>query len=165
MPITNAQEKFVYALSVLYDAENQLLEALQQMLEQASDGELRHSFEVHIGETHQQIQNLEQVFNQIGQEKPQRQTCEAAQGLVSDAQKSLQEAQSEPLRDTLIADAQAKVENFEIACYQALIIGAQQMDQEEAVELLQRNLQWEQKTALDIKQKAPQLVRKAMQGS
>ena len=164
MPITNAQEKFVHALSVLYDAENQLLEALQQMLEQASDGELRHSFQVHIGETQQQIQNLEQVFNQIGQE-PQRQTCEAAQGLVSDAQKSLQEAQSEPLRDTLIADAQAKVENFEIASYQALIIGAQQMGQDEAVELLRRNLQTEQKTALDINQKAPQLVRKAMQGS
>ncbi len=164
MPITNAQEKFVHALSVLYDAENQLLEALQQMLEQASDGELRHSFQVHIGETQQQIQNLEQVFNQMGQE-PQRETCEAAQGLVSDAQKSLQEAQSEPLRDTLIADAQAKVENFEIACYQALIIGAQQMGQDEAAELLRRNLQTEQKTALDINQKAPQLVRKAMQGS
>ena len=164
MPITNAQEKFVHALSVTYDAENQLLEALQQMLEQASDGELRHSFEVHIGETQQQIQNLEQIFNQLGQE-PQRETCEAAQGLVSDAQKSLQEAQSEPLRDTLIADAQAKVEHFEIASYQALIIGAQQMGQDEAVELLRRNLQWEQKTALDINQKAPQLVRKAMQGS
>ena len=77
----------------------------------------------------------------------------------------LQEAQSEPLRDTLIADAQAKVEHFEIASYQALIIGAQQMGQDEAVELLRRNLQWEQKTALDIKQKTPQLVRKAMQGS
>ncbi len=164
MPITNAQEKFAHALSVLYDAENRLLEALQQMLEQASDGELRTSFEVHIGETQQQIQNLEQVFNQLGQE-PQRVTCEAAQGLVSDAQKSLQEAQSEPLRDTLIADAQAKVEHFEIASYQALIIGAQQMGQDEAVELLQRNLQWEQKTAQDLNQKAPQLVQKAMQGS
>ncbi len=164
MPITNAQEKFAHALSVLYDAENRLLEALQQMLEQASDGELRTSFEVHIGETQQQIQNLEQVFNQVGQE-PQRVTCEAAQGLVSDAQKSLQEAQSEPLRDTLIADAQAKVENFEIACYEALIVGAQQMGQDEAVDLLQRNLEWEQKTALDLKQKAPQLVQKAMQGS
>jgi ferritin-like metal-binding protein YciE len=164
MPITNAQEKFVHALSVLYDAENQLLEALQQMLEQASDGELRTSFQVHIGETQQQIQNLEQVFNQVGQE-PQRVTCEAAQGLVSDAQKSLQEAQSEPLRDTLIADAQVKVEHFEIASYQALIIGAQQMGQDGVVELLRRNLQWEQKTAQDLNQKAPQLVQKAIQGS
>ena len=58
-----------------------------------------------------------------------------------------------------------KVENFEIACYEALIVGAQQMGQDEAVDLLQRNLEWEQKTALDLKQKAPQLVQKAMQGS
>ena len=164
MPITNAQEKFAHALSVLYDAENQLLEALQQMLEQASDGELRTSFQVHIGETRQQIQNLEQVFNQMGQE-PQRVTCEAAQGLVSDAQKSLQEAQSEPVRDTLIADAQAKVEHYEIASYQVLILGAQQLGQDEAAELLRRNLEWEQKTALDMNQKAPQLLRKAMHAS
>ncbi len=161
---TNAQEKFVHALSVLYDAEHQLLEAQQQMLEQASDGDLKRALQPHISETQHQIQNLEQVCSQMGQQ-PQRVTCEAAQGLVSDAQKSLQEAQSERIRDTLIADAQAKAEYFEIACYRALIIGAQQMGQEEAVNLLQQNLRQEERMSGLVLQSAPALVRKAMQAS
>jgi ferritin-like metal-binding protein YciE len=33
----------------------------------------------------------------------------------------LQEAQSDVIRDTLVADAPAKVEHFKIACYRALI--------------------------------------------
>ncbi len=149
---------------MLYDAEHQLLEAQQQMLEQASDGDLKRALQPHISETQHQIQNLEQVCSQMGQQ-PQRVTCEAAQGLVSDAQKSLQEAQSERIRDTLIADAQAKAEYFEIACYRALIIGAQQMGQEEAVNLLQQNLRQEERMSGLVLQSAPALVRKAMQAS
>ncbi len=164
MPITNAQEKFVHALSVLYDAEHQLLEAQQQMLEQASDSDLKRWLQPHVNETQHQIQNLEQVYSQMGQQ-PQRETCEAARGLVSDAQKGLQEAQSEPIRDTLIADAQAKAEGFEIACYRALIIGAQQMGQEGAVNLLQQNLRQEERMLGLVVQSTPPLVRKAMQVS
>ena len=164
MPITNAQEKFVYALSVLYDAENQFLEAQQQMLEQGSDADLKRLLQTHIDESQQQVQNLEQVFSQMGQQ-PQRETSEAAQGLVSDAQRSLQQTQVEAIRDTLIADAQAKVEHFEIACYRALIIGAQQMDQEEAVNLLQQNLRQEERMSGLIVQRTPQLVQKSMQSA
>ena len=40
MPITNPQEKFIYELCLTYDSEHQFLEALQQMNQQASDGEL-----------------------------------------------------------------------------------------------------------------------------
>jgi ferritin-like metal-binding protein YciE len=164
VPITNAQEKFVYALSLLYDAEHQFLAAQQQLLEQGSDEEFKGLLRTHIDQTQQQVENLQQVYRQIG-EQPQRQTSEAVQGLVSDAQKSLQEAQEEPLRDTLIADAQAKVEHFEITCYRALIVGAQQMGQEQAVNLLQQNLQQEEQTAQMVEQSTPKLVQKAMQAA
>ena len=80
MPITNPQEKFMHELCLTYDAEHQFLEAQQQMNQQASDGELQGMLQTHIDDTQQQIQNLEQVFSQMGQE-PQRQTSQAAQGL------------------------------------------------------------------------------------
>ncbi len=165
MPITNAQEKFVHALSVLYGAENQFLQAQRQMLDQASDEELKGLLQAHIDESVQQVENLEQVFSQMGQEVHDE-TSEAARGLISDAQRSLQEAQAEPIRDTLIADAQAKVEHFEIACYRALIAGAVQMQLgDEVVSLLEQNLQQEEHTAQMIEQSAPQLVQKAMQAA
>jgi ferritin-like metal-binding protein YciE len=40
MSVTSPQEKFVHALSVLYGAEYQFLQAQRQMLEQGSDEEL-----------------------------------------------------------------------------------------------------------------------------
>jgi len=164
MPIDNAQEKFVYGLSLLYGAENQFLQAQQQMLDEATDEELKGLLRTHIDESVQQVQNLGQVFGQMGQEV-RGQTSEAARGLVSDAQKSFKEAQAEPIRDTLVADAQAKVEHFEIACYRALIVGAQQMGQEGAVNLLRQNLQQEERTAQMIEQSAPKLVQKSMQAA
>jgi len=86
--------------------------------------------------------------------------------LISDAQRSLQEAQAEAIRDTLIADAQAKVEHFEIACYRALIAGAVQMELgDEVVSLLEQNLQQEERTAQMVEQSTPQLIQKSMQSA
>ena len=165
MPITNVQEKIIHVLSVLYGAENQFLLAQQQMLDQGSDEELKSLLRTHMDESKQQIENLEQIYSQMGQQ-PQRQTSEAARGLISDAQRSLQEAQEEPIRDTLIADAQAKVEHFEIACYRALIAGAVQMELgDEVVSLLEQNLQQEEHTAQMIEQSIPKLVQKSMQST
>lgn len=164
MAITNPQEKFVHELCLTYDAEHQFLEAQQEMLQQASDGELQGMTQTHIDETQQQIQNLEQVFDQMGQQ-PQRVTNQAAQGLVADGQTAMQEAQADEIRDTLIAGAQAKVEHFEIASYKGLVTGAQQMGQDQVVNLLNENLQQEQNTAQMIEQSTPQLIQKAMQAA
>ena len=165
MAITNPQEKFVHELCLTYDAEHQFLEAQQEMLGQASDEHLQSMVQNHINQTQRQIQNLEQVFGQMGLE-PQRQTSQAAQGLVADGRTGLQEAEGGPVVDTLIAGAQAKVEHFEIACYRGLVTGAQQMGQdEEVVDLLQQNLLQEEETAQMVEQSAPQLLQKAMQAA
>jgi ferritin-like metal-binding protein YciE len=112
-----------------------------------------------------QVENLEQVFGQMGQEV-RDETSEAARGLISDAQRSLQEAQTRAIRDTLIADAQAKVEHFEIACYRVLIAGAVQMELgDELVSLLEQNLQQEEHTAQMTERSTPQLVQKSMQAA
>ena len=164
MAITNPQEKFVHELCLTYDAEHQFLEAQQEMLGQASDGHLQSMLQNHINQTQRQIQNLEEVFGQMGLE-PQRQTSQAAQGLVADGQTGLQQAEGGPVADTLIAGAQAKVEHFEIASYRGLVTGAQQMGQDEVVDILKQNLLQEEETAQMVEQSAPQLLQKAMQGA
>jgi hypothetical protein len=91
MPISNAHELFVHELGTIYDAEHQFVEGQQEMAQQASDQDLRSAIEEHIDQTEQHIQNLEHVFEQLGQQ-PQRATSEVAQGLVSEAQQNMQEA-------------------------------------------------------------------------
>ncbi len=76
------------------------------------------------------------------------------------------EAQTRAIRDTLIADVQAKVEHFEIACYRVLIAGAVQMELgDELVSLLEQNLQQEEHTAQMTERSTPQLVQKSMQAA
>jgi ferritin-like metal-binding protein YciE len=161
VPITNLQEKFLYELADIYDAEHRFLEAQQQMLKEASGQELQGMIQTHIDQTQQQIQNLEQVYEQMGQQ-PERVTCEVAQGLVAEGQEGMQEAQAGPLRDTMIASAQLKVEHYEVASYRGLLTAARQTGQNEVTGLLLQNLQQEEQTALLVEQSTPMLLQKAM---
>ncbi|MBW4612554.1 MAG: DUF892 family protein [Desmonostoc vinosum HA7617-LM4] len=159
--ITNLQEKFVYGIGAMYDAEHRFLEAQQLMYQCCQYNQLKSLTENHIRETEQQIKNLEQVFSILGKQ-PQRITCDAAAGLVSDAQKfMLLSADNPKICDLGLAGGQAKVEQLEIACYRGLIKVAEQMGQNQIVQLLQQNLQQEEQTAQKLEQHMPQLLQEA----
>src|SRR5215218_3447973 len=165
MPIANMQELFLHELAEIYDAEHTIVFGLQAMDQGASDEDLRSAIQNHLEQTQGHIQNLEQAFNQLGQE-PYRETNEIAQGAAKELQKGLGEAHQSPeLVDCVIISAAIKVEHFEIASYRTLITGAQQMGhQEEVVNLLNQNLQEEEQTAQIAEQSAPNLIQKAMMG-
>jgi ferritin-like metal-binding protein YciE len=164
MAITNTQELFLHELAETYDAEHTFVFGLQAMGQGASDEDLRSAVANHLEQTRGHIQNLEQVFNQLGQE-PYRETNEIAQGAAKELQQGLGEAHQSPeLVDCVIVSAAIKVEHFEIASYRGLITAAQQMgQQEEVVNLLQQNLQEEEEAAQIAEQSAPDLIRKAVQ--
>ncbi|HLP90574.1 MAG TPA: DUF892 family protein [Nostocaceae cyanobacterium] len=156
--ITNPQEKFVYELCVMYDAENRFLEAQQMMCQCCENSQLRSLIETHIQETQQQIRNIEQVFS-ILKQQPQRVNCEAAAGVIGDSEKFMLLAADSPrLVEQGIAGGQLAVEHLEIACYRCLVKGAQQMGQDQIVELLQQNLRQEEQTAQKIEDLMPQLL-------
>ena len=163
MPITTLDAKFAYELGSIYDSEHHFLQAQEEMLQQATDSTLRLMLETHIAETQQQIQNLEQVFQELGQ-APQRVACHASASLVEDARRMLAEVGGNPqIMDTVMIGAQAKVEHFEIACYRGLLMGAQMMGLPEVTRLLQQNLQQEEQTAQHVEQSAQTLLQQAMQ--
>lgn len=163
MPITNMRELLLHELCELYDAEHRFLEGQVQMVHRATDPGLQSSIENHIHQTRQHIRNLEQFFRELGQE-PRRETNEAAQGLVNDAQEGLEEARGGALRDCVIATAVVKVEHFEIGSYRSLISGARLMMERSMVvdNLLQTNLQQEEDTARTSEQSAEKLLQKTL---
>jgi ferritin-like metal-binding protein YciE len=161
MPITNLNEKFQHELGDAYDAEHRLMEAMQQMSQMASDTKLKGMIEQHINETQRQIQMLEQVYQTLGQQ-PKRVPCDAAMGIVKEGQKTVQEAQGDAIRDCVIAGALAKGEHYEMAGYRGLVMGAQQMGNQEVQRMLQQILEQEEKTAQMLEQSTPQLLQAAM---
>lgn len=157
MPINTAQELFLHDLSELYDAEHRFVEGQQEMAENATNGDLKGAIQTHIDQTQQQARNLEQVFEALGQQ-PQRVTNEVAQGLVSEAQEGIQEAQTDALRDCAINAAVIMVEHFEIGSYRGMVNAAQFMGQTEIVDLLNQNLSQEQETANSAEQSVGELL-------
>jgi ferritin-like metal-binding protein YciE len=162
MTIQSTQEKFQHELGDIYDAEHRFLKGQREMLKKATDPRLQQGIQEHIQQSEQQVQNLEQVFSILGQQ-PKGVKCDAAAGIVTEAQKSMGEAGNDALCDCIIDGAAAKVEHYEIASYRGLITGAQLMGQQQIVQLLQQNLQQEEQTAQKLESMAGQLLQVAMQ--
>ena len=164
MAISNVRGLFVRELCEIYDAEHRFLDGQVKIVHKATDHELQRSIENHIVQTRQHIGKLERLFRELGEE-PRRETNEAAQGLVSEAERDIGEAQGDALGDCLIDAAVIKVEHFEIGSYRGLLTVARLVtgQQSMAVDLLEANLRQEEETAQIAEQSAETLLQKAMQ--
>jgi ferritin-like metal-binding protein YciE len=162
MPIAKTQELFTYEVGHIYDAEHRFLESQQEMTQKATDQDLEKALQEHIEQTRLHIRNLEQVFELLGQQ-PRRQTSHVAQWLVNEAQQSIQQAQSDAIRDCTINAAVIKVEHFEIGSYRGVFTGAQLMGQSEVANLLDQNMRQEEETARIAERSTGELLRKAQQ--
>ncbi len=160
MPISSPQEKFVHELADMYDAEHQFLEAMRKMSQMASDEKLKTMIEEHMAQTEDQITRLEQVFAEVGR-RPERQECMGAKGLVQEASKTMEEAGTDELRDTIIAGGATKAEHYEMVGYADLIEGAELLKLRKAVKLLTENRKEEMQTARRLARIAPVLSRAA----
>jgi ferritin-like metal-binding protein YciE len=135
---------FLDTLKDIYFAEKQILRALPKMAKAAASDDLRKAFEDHRGETEEQVQRLERVFELI--DKPARgKTCEAIQGLVEEGKEIMEDFEGSDALDAGLVSAAQAVEHYEIARYGTLKTWAQQLGLKEAVALLDKNLQEEKK--------------------
>jgi ferritin-like metal-binding protein YciE len=136
---------FLDTLKDIYFAEKQILKALPKMAKAASSDKLRAAFEKHHGETEDQVERLEKIFELI--DKPARgKTCDAIQGILDEGKEIMDEYKgSEALDAGMLAGAQA-VEHYEISRYGTLKQWAQQLGMKDAVRLLDETLQEEKKT-------------------
>lgn len=162
MAIATVGEKFAHDLADIYDAEHHFLDAQQKMYQQATSDKLKAMLDDHIGETRQQIDNLQQIFAEIGVE-PLRITCHAAMGLVKESEHMMAEAGKSPyFRDCVIASAAGKVEHYEIASYRNLLKTAQEIDHPPLQSLLQKNLSQEEETSQKLEHSYPDLLKIAV---
>ncbi len=104
--LTTMQDLYLEQLRDLSSAENQMIEALPTMVETAQNQPLKQGLQMHLEQTREHAQQLQQIFQRIGQDA-EGETCEAMKGLIKEGQKMLQEGQPGPVLDAaLIAAAQ-----------------------------------------------------------
>src|SRR4051812_23542984 len=130
---------FSHQLMDVYDAENQLIEALPKMAAAAQCPHLKEAFLSHLNETKVHAQRLETVFRSIGK-APERQTCPAMKGLIKEGSETINATGDHDVKDAaLIASAQ-RVEHYEMAAYGTLRNLARTIGKENIALLLQQTL-------------------------
>jgi ferritin-like metal-binding protein YciE len=98
----------------------------------------------HLEQTKGQVENLEQVFEELG-EKAAGEKCPGIEGLVTEHDEFVEKEQPSPeILDTFLTGAAARVEHYEIAAYRGLVESAKALGEDSAARLLEKNLEQEQ---------------------
>jgi ferritin-like metal-binding protein YciE len=144
MALNTLHDLYVEQLRDLYSAETQLVEALPAMASAASHDSLRAAFHDHLEETQQHVIRLEQVFIGLGV-APGGETCEGMKGLLKEAHAVVGVGGDPAVRDAALIAAAQRVEHYEIAGYGTVSALADQLDLDEAKDMLDRTLDEEGK--------------------
>ena len=140
--IKTMDDLFVHTLRDIYYAEKQIVQALPEMIDKASDPQLKQGFQTHLGETKNHVARLEQIFK-LHHKEPGMVDCPAIDGIIDEAEEIAGEVEDKSVLDAaLIAAAQA-VEHYEITRYGTLIAWAKQLGRNDCAALLQQNLEEE----------------------
>jgi ferritin-like metal-binding protein YciE len=136
---------FTHDLRDIYDAEQQLVEALPKMADKASNPELKRAFEDHLRQTEGHVQRLEVVFRRCGLE-PERVKCNGMAGLISEGSHVLSAEGDNNAIDAALISAAQRVEHYEIAAYGTLRTFARQLGESVAASVLDATLEEEKQT-------------------
>jgi ferritin-like metal-binding protein YciE len=136
--IKTMDDLFLHTLQDVYYAENRIVKSLPQMIEQASNPQLKQGLQNHLGETKNHVKRLEQVFKLHGQ-KPKSVDCPAIDGIIEEAEDVTGETEVDVLDAAIVAAAQA-VEHYEITRYGSLIAWAKRLGRADCANILEETL-------------------------
>ncbi len=143
--IKTMDDLLLHGLQDIYYAEQQITKALPKMMDLATNRDLAAGLKLHLEETNKQIERLDQVFKKLGK-KPSGTDCPAIDGLIKESDSTAGEIDDKSVLDAaIVANAQA-VEHYEIARYGTLIAWAEQLQLDDAIELLEETLEEEEAT-------------------
>lgn len=131
----------LYTLQIRYllSAEKQIVTGLQDMIEKATDQQLKQAFQSHLQETQVHVQRIEQILPELEGDTDDKK-CLVTAALVTSAENIVKESDPGPVRDAgLLASAQ-KVEHFEMASYGTARDWARQLGLHNHADLLQKTL-------------------------
>src|SRR5262245_47101048 len=141
--MTTPRELFEHELKDIYYAERVISQMLPKLAQEASNSQLSRAFEQHLKETRGQIENLEQVFSEIGK-RAQGEQCPGIEGIKREHDLFMQEeSPASQIRDMFLTGAAARTEHYEIAAYTGLVDQARALGETQAAKLLSENLKQE----------------------
>lgn len=139
---------FVHTLQDIYYAEKQILKALPDMEQKASNPLLKTAFKSHLEETKGHVKRLEQVFKMHGHE-PKGVDCPAIDGIIEETNDIASDVDDKQVLDAALAAAAQAVEHYEMSRYGTLVAWAKQLGRPDCASVLEETLKEEK--AADMK--------------
>jgi ferritin-like metal-binding protein YciE len=147
--ITTPRDLFLHELGDILYVERKLVnEVLPKLIGEVQDKQFRTGLERHLEQTRGHITNVEQVFDELG-EQAHEEECIGFEGLKKEREKLVREA-SDDLIDLVNTGAAARTEHYEIAAYSGLIEMARALGEQNVVTLLDENLKEEKETLREV---------------
>lgn len=156
--LTTPRDLFLHELGdILYVEKKLVNEVLPTLIGQVQDTKFRKGLEKHLKETRGHVDNVEQVFDELG-ESPKTEECIGFEGLKKEQEKLVAES-SEDLIDLVNTGAAARTEHYEIAAYESLIAMARGLGERDVIELFEKNLKDEKETLREVESVAKRLAK------
>jgi ferritin-like metal-binding protein YciE len=143
MGFESLQDVFAEQLNDLRSAEEQLVDALPKMAGAASSEELRKAFEEHLAQTRGHLERIEDLLATSGVART-GEVCDGMKGLIKEGSKIV-EASGDPMaKDAALIAAAQRVEHYEIAAYGTAATLANNLDLDDAADVLGQTLDEEE---------------------
>ncbi|HTW49168.1 MAG TPA: DUF892 family protein [Acidobacteriaceae bacterium] len=137
--LDNLRKLYINQLQMLRSTENQILQALPQMIDKATDVQLRQAFQSHMQETGLHVQRLEEILGTAAGEAKEVK-CKVMAALATETEDMVKDAADDSVRDAALISAGQRVEHYEIACYGAVRRWAQMLGEQGHAELLDKTI-------------------------
>lgn len=147
MTVSTLRELLVHDLEDAYYAEQELLDALDELAQQTEDEAVAGAFRDHRAETEQHVDRLERVFDMLDVE-PETEECEGIEGLLTEHQDFVDQDPDQAVLDLHNLVAAQKTEHYEITAYGNMAVLADRLGMDEAGDVLHETLE-EEENALD----------------
>lgn len=157
MQMENLQDLMKADLKDVLNAENQIIKALPKMIKATTNPDLASAFEMHLEETKEQVNRLEQVMEGLGMPVKGK-TCKAMQGIIEEGKEVMEEDAEDEVMDAALIGAAQKVEHYEIATYGTLCTYAELLGLKDAKRLLGQTLEEEKRTDQKLSELAESII-------
>jgi ferritin-like metal-binding protein YciE len=149
MEMETLRDMYVDEIKDLWSAENQILKALPKMIKAAMHPQLKKGFAKHEKQTREHVKRLERICKELG-ESPRGKKCVGMEGLLEEGKELMKEKPGREALDAGLISAAQHVEHYEMAGYGTCRTWAQTLGYLNQAELLQRTLDEERQTDLDL---------------
>lgn len=138
----NLRELYTTALQRQLSSENQIVDALQQMVEKSTAPQLASAFHQHLEESKTHVSRLERILDEnTGEHDTSK--CKITAALVSGAQSDISSAKDDQIRDVVLISSGNQVEHHEMAMYGTLRNWAMILGETSHAQLLEKTLEEE----------------------